>query len=256
MKKVYFASDFHLGRDSLHTSNQRELIICQWLQHVKTDAEKIYLVGDLFDYWYEYQNVVPRGFNHFKSTLFQLRLEGVDIEIFTGNHDLWMANYFEDDLDIIIHRKPIKVSHQNKSLFIGHGDGLGPGDYGYKFIKRIFENKLCQWLFSRLHPNFAIGFMKFCSNLSHQKNKNKDRFKSFKDEWIVQYVESKHLDLDCDYYILGHRHLAIDYILENKKSQYYNIGDWTNHYTYGTLEDGKFTLQQFIDVDIQIYSNR
>lgn len=255
MKKIYFASDFHFGRDSLHTSAEREIHLCKWLNVIKNDAEKIYLVGDLFDYWYEYRQVIPRGNNLFKSTLIQLRQEGIPIEVFTGNHDLWMGSYFEEDLDIKVHRDPITVEHQGVSIHVGHGDGLGPGDYGYKFIKKIFQSKMCQWLFSRLHPNFAISFMKYCSNLSNNSHKDEDDFKSFEEEWLVEYVESNHVDLKCDYYIFGHRHLPIVYSIKEGQGQYINIGDWVEHYTYGVLEKGKLTLKQYLPLDIKIYTN-
>jgi len=256
LKNVYFASDFHLGRDSLHTSAEREVLICQWLQDIKTTAEKIYLVGDLFDYWYEYRRVIPRGNDLFKSTLLQLRREGIPIEIFTGNHDLWMGDYFEQDLDIRVHKNPITVQHHNKSIHIGHGDGLGPGDHGYKFLKSIFSNRLCQWAFSRLHPNFALAFMDFCSKLGDKNQTERDRFVSFDQEWLVQFVETNHKSLNCDYYLYGHRHIPIIYDLSTGNSTYYNIGEWMNQYTYGVLENGELSLKQHIRQDIEIYSNR
>lgn len=258
MKNIYFASDFHLNKDVLHTSAQREKYIVSWLESIKSQAETIYLVGDLFDYWYEYLSVIPRGNNLFKATLLKLRQDGVNIEIFTGNHDVWMGDYFEKDLDIKVHRQPISVTHHGKSMYIGHGDGLGPGDTGYKLLKQIFTNNICQWLFSRLHPNFAINFMKSCSQLSSKYNKETDLANQkidLKNEWLSQYSESVNSNQQHDYYIYGHRHLPIEYQLQDGKSIYYNLGDWMNHYTYGVLENGQFSLQCFLNKKTKILTN-
>ena len=258
MKNIYFASDFHLNKDVLHTSEVREKHIVHWLKSIKSDADVIYLVGDLFDYWYEYGTVIPRGNDLFKSTLLQLRQEGVQVEIFTGNHDVWMKDYFEKDLDIKVHRNPISVSHHGKSMYIAHGDGLGPGDRGYKLLKRIFTSTICQWFFSRLHPNFAIRFMKFCSQLSSKYNKDSDvntQHLNLDREWLSQYSESINSSQKHDYYIYGHRHLPIQYQLKDGKSVYYNLGDWMNHYTYGVLENGQFNLKSYFGEKIDLHSN-
>lgn len=250
MKNIYFASDFHLGKDVRHTSSEREKHIVNWLESIQSQADTIYLVGDLFDYWYEYKTVIPRGNDLFKATLLKLRLQGITIEIFTGNHDLWMKDYFEKDLDIKVHRQPISVKHQGRSIYIGHGDGLGPGDRGYKILKRIFTSQICQWSFSRLHPNFAIWFMNACSKLSSKYNSD-DKIDvaevDLSQEWLSHYSESVNKTQVHDYYIFGHRHLPLKYQLKATESFYYNLGDWMSHYTYGVLEDGVFSLKSYLD---------
>lgn len=259
MKNIYFASDFHLNKDVLHTSAIREKYIVGWLLSIQSTADTIYLVGDLFDYWYEYGTVIPRGNDLFKATLLQLRLSGVNIEIFTGNHDVWMKDYFENDLDIKIHRNPISVTHHGKSLYIGHGDGLGPGDSGYKLLKRIFTSRLCQWLFSRLHPNFAIRFMKACSQLSSKYNRDSDldtQSINLSEEWLSQYSESVNAEQYHDYYLYGHRHIPIKYQLKNGKSYYYNLGDWMNHYTYGVLQKGELSIKSYLKKEATILTNQ
>ncbi len=250
LKNIYFASDFHLNKDVLHTSAVREKHIVDWLLSIQSSADTIYLVGDLFDYWYEYATVIPRGNDLFKATLLQMRLSGVNIEIFTGNHDVWMKDYFEKDLNIKVHRNPISVTHHGKSLYIGHGDGLGPGDLGYKYLKRIFTSKWCQWLFSRLHPNLAIKIMKACSNLSSKYNTDATQDTQsliLSEEWLSQYSESINAQNHHDYYIFGHRHIPLIYQLSNHVSYYYNLGDWMNHYTYGVLENGQFQLKYYFN---------
>ena len=167
IKKTYFASDFHLGINARLSSLDRERQICRWLDLVSQDAEAIYLVGDVFDYWFEYKSVIPKGFSRILGKLAEVRDKNIPIYFFTGNHDMWMFRYFEDELGIPIYRQPIIREIHGKTFFIGHGDGLGPGDYGYKMIKKIFANKTCQWLFARLHPNFGLWLMNFFSGKSH-----------------------------------------------------------------------------------------
>jgi len=155
MKKVYFASDFHLGIDARLSSREREKQLVRWLEQIRKDAYSIYLVGDVFDFWFEYKTVVPKGYVRLLGKLAELRDEGIPIYFFTGNHDMWMFSYFEEELGIPIYREPIVREIMGKTFFIGHGDGLGPGDHGYKFIKRVFANPVCQWLFERLHPKIG-----------------------------------------------------------------------------------------------------
>ncbi len=256
MSTVYFASDIHLGKKTSRTSQEREELICDWLHKVSTDADCIYLVGDLFDYWYEYKHVIPKGFELFKATLLELRRKNIRIEIFTGNHDLWMGDYFAQTLDIPIHRDPLIVEWNRVTLFIGHGDGLGPGDHGYKFIKKIFRNKICQWLFSRVHPNFALSLMMYFSKLSNRRNKGKHPFKNFESEWLVTFAEEhneKHQEIDL--YVFGHRHIPIDYQLSNGASRYINLGDWMEHFTYLKIDDQTAQLKVYGEHQVDIKCN-
>lgn len=245
MGKIYFASDFHLGIDTNKSSRERERIICSWLESIRHDADKIYLIGDLFDFWFEYQQAVPKGYVRFLGKLAELRDAGIAIEVFTGNHDMWLFDYFPTELDIPVHRKEIIVEHQGKKLFIAHGDGKGPGDIGYKVLKKIFQNRLCQFLFARLHPNFGIGLANFLSRRSRAMTETEE-FLGEENEWLVQYANRK-LDTlsDIDYFIFGHRHLPLDIQLKNESSRYINTGDWFKHYSYATLENGHLSLHTF-----------
>ena len=246
MGKIYFASDIHLGKDLALSSDERETMFIQWLESAQHNAEKIYILGDLFDYWYEYKHVIPRGFDRILSTLRTLKSNNVDIEIFTGNHDMWMKDFFSTELGIPLHRDPIIVTHHNKTLFLGHGDGLGPGDHGYKFLKQVFRNSICQWLFSRIHPNTALWVMKYFSQVSNNLNRDKFPFESFEKEWLVSFSEEQSKALpEIDYFIFGHRHLAIDYLLSNGVTRYINLGDWMELFSYAFLEDGELKLTTF-----------
>jgi len=244
-KNIYFASDFHLGIPSYEKSLAREKKIIRWLESIENDAEIIYLVGDVFDFWFEYKHVVPKNYVRLLGKLAALTDKGIQVEFFTGNHDMWAFDYLTKELNIPVHRAPIIRAHQGKQLMIGHGDGLGPGDYGYKFIKKVFANKICQWLFARLHPNFGIGMANFWSRKSRAQNPEKEVFTSEQNEWLLTYSrEQIILHPELDYFIFGHRHLPLN-LPVNNKANYINLGDWFNWCSYAKLCDGKITLEYF-----------
>ncbi len=245
IKKIYFASDFHLGIDAKYSSKEREQQIVRWLDMIKADAEAIYLVGDVFDFWFEYKTVVPKGFVRLLGKLAELRDSGIEIFFFIGNHDMWMFRYFEEELNIPIYRKPIRKEIKGKSFFIGHGDGLGPGDHGYKFIKKIFSNKICQWLFARLHPNFGIWLANFWSNKSREANAREDVFTNKKNEWLLTYANQKIEEQHTDFFVFGHRHLPLDFKLKNEKSRYINLGEWMNFNSYAVFDGQHLEIRFF-----------
>ena len=257
IKKTYFASDFHLGINARLSSLDRERQICRWLDLVSQDAEAIYLVGDVFDYWFEYKSVIPKGFSRILGKLAEVRDKNIPIYFFTGNHDMWMFRYFEDELGIPIYRQPIIREIHGKTFFIGHGDGLGPGDHGYKMIKKIFANKTYQWLFARLHPNFGLWLMNFFSGKSRnaQDPSVEKQFLGENKEWLVVYTNKKIETVDADYFIFGHRHLPIDWMLKNEKSRYINLGDWLFQNTYAVFDGTNISLQTFENQDVTIYKN-
>lgn len=241
--KIYFASDFHLGADGLHTSKKRELFIVNWLKNIADSAQTIFLLGDIFDYWYEYKSVIPKGYSHFFSQLRVLRDADIDIQIFTGNHDVWLFDYLTSEYGIPVHRSPLEITIQSKKVLLAHGDGLGPGDNGYKILKKVFTNKFSQWLWSRLHPNFALYIMQKTSSTSRKYTDEQDGYKGLETEWLTQYAELKQSESKRDYYIFGHRHMPIDYTLSDGHSRYINLGDWLYNYTYAEMENGKITLK-------------
>ena len=247
MGNIYFASDFHLGIDTSKPSRAREKMICQWLDDIRHDADRIYLVGDLFDFWFEYKKAVPRGYTRFLGKLAELRDEGIEIIVFTGNHDMWLFDYFPTELNIPVLRDQIQITISNKHFLIGHGDGKGPGDHNYKRLKRLFNSSLCQWLFARLHPNFGIGLADYLSRRSRKLTKE-ETFLGEENEWLVQYSNQKLSEYpEIDYFVFGHRHLPLDITLHNGKSRYINLGDWMNHFSYAVF-DGT-------DVQLKYYTN-
>lgn len=252
-KRIYFASDFHLGTDARLSSAARERQIVRWLNQIAPDAEAIYLVGDVFDFWFEYRTVVPKGYTRLLGKLAELRDQGIPIYFFTGNHDMWVFRYFEEELGIPTYRKPIVRELHGKTFFIGHGDGLGPGDYGYKFIKKVFANPICQWFFARLHPNFAIGMANFWSGRSRAANPEARHFLGEDNEWLLQYANRKLDTVSADFFIFGHRHLPIDCLLKNNKSRYLNLGEWMHYNSYAVFDGETLQLEFFENENGQVF---
>jgi len=243
--KVFFASDFHLGDSNEEENRIRERTIVRWLDSIKSEAKEIYLMGDLFDFWFEYRSAIPKGFVRIQGKLAELRDAGIPIYFFTGNHDMWMFDYFERELGVEVIKAPIRKEIFGKKFFLGHGDGLGPGDHGYKFIKKVFANPLCQWLFARIHPNFGIGLARFWSGKSRAKNPKIEEFHGADREWLISFAEEHSSNNNVDYYIFGHRHLPIDHQLTNGSTRYINLGEWMNFNSYAVFDGENIKLEFF-----------
>lgn len=242
-KKIYFLSDFHLGAPNPTESLLREKKIVAFLDNIKKTASAIFIVGDMFDFWYEYRHVVPKGYVRIFGKLAELTDLGISIHFFVGNHDMWMSGYFEKELNIPVYFEPKRFEWNGKKFFIGHGDGLGPGDYGYKFLKTIFRNSICQWLFGLLPSAMAIGTANYFSRKS-RKNTHEDelQFLGEDKEWLVIFSREVLAKEHVDYFIFGHRHVPIDYKL-NDKSSYINLGDWITNFTYAEFDGNAVTLE-------------
>lgn len=243
-QRVYLASDFHLGTPSGAASLERERKVVRWLDAVSHDAAAIFLVGDLFDFWFEYRHVIPKGFIRFQGKLAELRDRGIPIYFFTGNHDMWLFDYFTTELGIPIYRDPQAYEIGGRTFLIGHGDGLGPGDYTYKLLRRVFRNPLAQWAFRWLHPNIGFGIATGWSKKSRIANDRKgDPFKG-DNEWLLQYCREMEQTTHYDYYIFGHRHLPLD-LKVNEGSRYINLGEWVNFCTYVEISEENVELCTF-----------
>lgn len=244
-KKVYFASDQHLGAPTDEDSRKREKIFLSWLNKIQEDCQVLFLLGDLFDFWFEYREVVPRGFVRTLGKLAEFSDSGIKIYFFIGNHDLWVTDYLEKEIGITIFREPQVFSIDNKKLFIGHGDGLGPGDIGYKRMKKVFTNPIAKTLFYCLHPDFAVWLGKTTSRKNKLISGDEDvKFLGEENEWLVQYCKRKLETNHYDYFVFGHRHLPL-YISLNEKSKYINLGDWINYFTYAEFNDSTLSLLEY-----------
>ncbi len=244
-KKIYFASDQHFGAPTVAQSKIREKKFVHWLDTVKKDAEAIFLLGDLFDFWFEYKKAVPKGFVRVLGKLAELRDNGIQIHFFVGNHDLWMRDYFETELNIPVYYKPKVFLINNKTFFIGHGDGLGPEDKAYKRMKKVFTSPISKWFFRWLHPDIGIRFAQYISIenklISGEENV---KFLGEEKEWLIQYCKRKLTEKHYDYFVFGHRHLPLEIPL-SKTSKYINTGDWITHFSYAVFENKQMLLKKY-----------
>ncbi|MBS7565804.1 UDP-2,3-diacylglucosamine diphosphatase [Mucilaginibacter sp. Bleaf8] len=242
--KIYFASDFHLGALGHASSREREDRLVRWLDSIKHDAAELFLVGDIFDFWFEYSSVVPKGYIRFLGKLAELVDAGIKLYMFRGNHDMWMFNYFEQELGATIISNELTLERQGKKLFIHHGDGLGPGDAKYKMLKKLFRNRFLQWMLARVHPNFTFGLANRWSQHSRVANAAPKEQKLFENEWLVTFARETLQTQHYDYLIFGHRHIPLVIPLQNN-SEYINLGEWIHYNSFAVMENGKVDLLYF-----------
>jgi UDP-2,3-diacylglucosamine hydrolase len=244
-KKIFFASDFHLGVPDAKSSLAREKLIVKWLDSIKTEAHTVFLLGDIFDFWFEYKHAIPKGFIRLQGKLAELTDAGIPVIFFTGNHDMWMFDYFPKELGIPIYRKPQALQVGTQTLMIGHGDGLGPGDRTYKFLKKFFDSTLCQWLFARIHPNLGIGIASYWSRRSRISNmKREEKFQGEEGEFLWTYCNEVESKQHYDFYVFGHRHLPLELKI-GKNSKYINLGEWVNFNSYAEYDGKQVVLKTF-----------
>ncbi len=240
-KKIYFASDQHFGLPNAEKSLLREKKFIAWLESIRQDAKAIFLLGDLFDFWFEYKKVVPKGFVRVLGKLAELSDNGIKIHYFTGNHDLWVRNYFQKELNWNVYQKPTEFTFNNKLFLIGHGDGLGPGDTGYKIMKKVFTNSISKWFYRWLHPDIGVAVAQHLSLKNKLISGDEDvRFLGEENEWLVQYCKRKLTQKSYDFFLFGHRHLPMTIIID--KSKYINTGDWISHFTYAVFDGTNLKL--------------
>jgi len=243
--KIYFASDQHFGAPDAASSKVREALFIKWLDNIKHDAKVLFLLGDLFDFWFEYKKVVPKGFIRVLGKIAELKDSGIDIHFFVGNHDLWMNGYFETELNIPVYHKPQVFTFNDKVFYIDHGDGLGPGDKGYKRMKKVFINPFSKWLFRWLHPDLGVRLGQYLSTQNKLISGEEDVvFLGEDKEWLVQYSREMLNQQHFDYFVFGHRHLPMEIVL-NKNSKYINLGDWVSHFTYAVFDGKNLELKSF-----------
>ncbi|MFA6945167.1 MAG: UDP-2,3-diacylglucosamine diphosphatase [Pedobacter sp.] len=247
--KIFFASDFHFGVPNQQSSREREERVVRWLDQIKDEASEIYFLGDVFDFWFEYAAVIPKGFIRFQGKLAELVDSGIKVTFFKGNHDMWMFDYFKQELGIEIISDELILERNGKKFFLHHGDGLGPGDAKYKILKKIFRSDLCQWLFARIHPNLGVGIARKWSMQSRLQNMKKEEFTDISKEWLVSYSKELLMGEPYDYLIFGHRHLPLDIQLGD--SRYINLGEWINFNSYAVFDGDNLDLLYFEKPEVQ-----
>lgn len=241
-KKIYFASDFHLGTPDVKDNLEREKRIVAWLEYIRMDAAELYLLGDIFDFWFEYKHAVPKGAIRFLGKLGELADQGINITLFKGNHDMWMFGYLKKELNATIIDDELCIERSGKRFYLHHGDGLGAGDKAYKRLKKIFRSRFCQWLFARLHPNLGIGIARAWSRKSRIASGQKETFLGEDKEWLVAYSKEILKQEPIDYFIFGHRHLPLDIPL-SPRSRYINLGEWIHYNTYAVFDGEQLELK-------------
>jgi len=244
-KKTYFISDAHLGFPNFSESLIREKLLVKWLDEAKTDASEIYMVGDIFDFWFEHKRVVPRGFTRLLGKISEITDSGIKVHFFTGNHDLWIADYLQKETGVILHRKEFIAEIGGKIFFIAHGDALGPGDSGFKILKSIFLNKVIQWFFKRLHPNFTMWIgINWSKSSRYSDNPENLKFLGENKERLVKYAAEKIKTNKVDYFIFGHRHVPVELML-SQSTKFINLGDWITNFSYAVFENNNLYLKYY-----------
>ncbi len=245
-KLIYFVSDVHLGALALNNNREREILFAHWLDEIKEDVAELYLMGDIFDFWYEYKKVVPRGFTRILGRIADLTDSGIPVHFFAGNHDIWVSDYLTEELGITVHHNEIVKEIGNKMFFLAHGDGLDSNDKGYLFLKKIFTNRLAQWLFSRLHPNFAFNIAhKWSADSRLSKIDYLQEFMVNQDgmyKFAADFLKTK----PVDYFVMGHRHRMVHEKMDGN-AQFILLGDWINSFSYGVFDGEKFELKKYKD---------
>lgn len=243
--KIYFISDVHLGAPAFKNNNERELLLAKWLDNINDDVAELYLMGDIFDFWWEYKKVVPRGFTRILGRIANLTDRGIPVYFFPGNHDLWIFDYLPSELGVIVHHHPIVKKIGGKIFFLAHGDGLDAKDVGYIRLKKIFTNKNLQWWFSRLHPNFALFIAHKWSGSSRTgKLKKKEEEFNVNNDGMYKFAESFLKQESVDYFIFGHRHIMVDSRI-NENTRFVLLGDWIKNFSYGVFDGEKFELKRY-----------
>lgn len=242
VKKLYFASDFHLGVPTYEKSLEREKRIINWLDHIKVDAEEVFLMGDIFDFWFEYKHVVPKGYVRFLAKLAELTDQGIKITLFKGNHDMWMFDYLKKEIGVQIVSNELILDRDGKRFYLHHGDGLGPGDRSYKILKKFFRSSICQWMFSWLHPNIGMAIAARWSKHSRIANGELEQMKDENEEWLALYSKEILKKEHFDYFIYGHRHLPLSIDLGGN-SLYINLGEWMNYSSYAVFDGNALELK-------------
>ncbi|MBN1925805.1 MAG: UDP-2,3-diacylglucosamine diphosphatase [Prolixibacteraceae bacterium] len=247
-KITYFVSDVHLGSPALKNNSEREKLFVSWLNDAAKDAREIYLLGDIFDFWYEYKKVVPRGFVRTLGKIAEITDSGIPVHFFTGNHDVWVYDYLPSETGVTLHRGPLVKSINGKTFYLAHGDGLDPKEKGYLMLKRLFTSKTAQFFFSQLHPNIALWFGHQWAKQSRiAKGTEAETTNDIEKEANVLFAQNYIKNKKVDYFIFGHRHILVNKEID-LNCQLFFLGEWLNYYSYAVFDGDK--------VELKIYSQK
>ncbi len=249
MKNVYFLSDAHLGSRAIKHGRTQERRLVNFLDKIKDKAVAIYFLGDMFDFWYEFKLVVPKGYTRFLGKLSELTDRGIEIHFFVGNHDLWCGDYLEKECGVILHREPLTCEIYGKVFFLAHGDGLGDPDRKFRVLRSIFHSKVLQRLFSALHPRWSVDLGLAWAKHSRLKRVDgkEPSYMGEDKECLVKYAKSylkEHADIN--FFVYGHRHIELDLMLSST-ARVLILGDWINNFTYAVFDGESIYLENFVE---------
>lgn len=247
-KKVYFLSDAHLGSRAIEHSRMQERRLVNFLESIRHEAEAVYLLGDMFDFWYEFKTVVPKGYTRFLGKLSELTDSGIEVHFFTGNHDLWCGDYLEKECGVTIHREPLTLEIYGKEFYLAHGDGLGDPNASFKVLRTIFHSHTLQRLFSCLHPRWSIDFgLQWAkkSRLKRIDNKEPEYMGEDKEYLVLYTKEYLKLHPSINYFIYGHRHIMLDLML-SASARVTILGDWVNYFSYAVFDGENLFLDEYV----------
>ena len=255
MKNIYFISDAHLGSRALKHTRQQERRLVRFLDQIKDKAQAVYMLGDMFDFWYEYPNVVPKGYTRFLGKISELTDLGVEVHFFTGNHDIWCRDYLTKECGVVMHYEPVTVEIADKTFFLAHGDGLGDPDKSFRFLRAVFHSRLCQWLFSWIHPTIGVEFGLRWAKHSRLKHEpclqdgvgGDPGYQGEDKEFLVLYAkEYLQTHPDINFFVFGHRHIELDLML-NRQSRVLILGDWVSQCTYAVYDGETLFLDNYVE---------
>jgi len=253
-KNIYFVSDLHLGAPALRNNKEREMLFANWLRSIRNDVGTLFLMGDFFDFWFEYKKVIPKGFVRSLGALAELCDSGVTVHFFTGNHDIWAFDYLSEEIGMHVHTDPVRMDFYGKSFFLSHGDDLGKKDFGYQFIKNLFHNRLAQWIFAKIHPDPAIRLAHYWSKKSRLSHKISDQgFKGLDSEDQFLFAKSVLKKAHYDYFVFGHRHIELNAPIEDN-SRLVILGDWIRLFSYGIFDGNEFRIEHIKEEKLKEYS--
>ncbi len=244
---LYFLSDAHLGSLAIPHRRMQERRLVHFLDEIKDKAEAVFLLGDMFDFWYEYRQVVPKGYTRFLGKISELTDMGVEVHYFIGNHDIWAYHYLEEECGVILHKKPVTLELQGKTFYLAHGDGLGDPDHKFRFIRSIFRNRFCQRMFDLVHPDLGVKFGLTWAKHSRLKRKDgkEPPYMGEDKEYLVLFAKEylkEHPDID--YFLFGHRHIELDLMLSHQ-SRLMILGDWITQFTYAVFDGEHLYMENY-----------
>ncbi|MCF0198431.1 MAG: UDP-2,3-diacylglucosamine diphosphatase [Bacteroidaceae bacterium] len=250
---IYFLSDAHLGSRAVPHARQQERRLVRFLDDIKTKASAVYLLGDMFDFWFEYRTAVPKGCTRFLGKLSELTDRGVEVHFFTGNHDIWCWDYLEQECGVIVHHQPVTVELGGSVFYLAHGDGLGDPDWKFKFLRGIFHSKVCQWLFAKIHPGWGLEFgLRWAAQSRRKHGGGEPPYQGPDGELLVCYARDYlRAHPNVNYFVFGHRHIEVDESL-SPDTRVLMLGDWITKFTYAAYDGTHVYLENYVEGETQV----